>query len=1442
MNTSTEITQQPRCGTGSLCIKGDLLTFRLMVPSKWKGRAWLRTNIGHGITLKKEIVRQVEHDENPMGRDWYDIPMQRLNKDIFEVTVGLFEVGHFEAKCYFLAQAKNEPLWPEGLNSAVNVEPADTCCANIIYNAFVRQFGPTKSGLKDTHNLDKECLTLDQKGYTVIPPSGTFRNLISELDFIIEELGSRIIQLLPIHPTPTTYARMGRFGSPYASLSFTAVDPALAEFDPRATPLEQFIELVDAIHARKAKIFLDIAINHTGWAASLHESHPKWLAREEGGEIKVPGAWGVKWADLTRLDYSHTDLWVYMANIFLTWCQRGVDGFRCDAGYMIPAPAWKYIIAKVRQQFPDTVFLLEGLGGKISTTRHLLNDTNFNWAYSELFQNYDRDQIESYLPFAIDIAMQEGLTIHFAETHDNNRLAATSKTYAQMRTALCALLSHQGGFGFANGVEWLATEKIDVHNSPALNWGAPDNQVDWIKRLNTLLRVHPAFAHPTRIRWVQAGSGNFLAVARYHLPTDKRLLILVNLNSDQSITATWNNQPAQLELTAPIDLMTFETISVKTNKNVWSCELNPGQVRCLSSDDGDIQLIKTAESNPKTLPAQIRLQQLKAKVLESFSRCANSLAMDKSKIDGWVELLDQDPVRFCHAITPFSKEPGVIHWRWSQDCRRHVMVPPRYFLMVVAPHPFRAMIFDRKEALAVEQSITDQKGNHFALFLPQPTPPKHKGCQLKLAIFKNEKTIHATAELLYLSPQEANRVKCFFSRADTHQDPLLMLGTNGRGAMLRVHADWRRLNSRYDALLAANLNPNYPEDRHILLTRIRAWSVFQDFSTEIGPDCLDGFDCEHDSKGYWYYHIPTGQGEHIYLTIGIAMVPGQNMIVLEVKRHFSQSKKGGLPDDKPIRLILRPDIEDRNFHETTKAYLGPEKTFPASITSLAKGFWFQPAQDRRLLLKINQGKFYVEPQWQYMVYRPLEDQRGLDPHSDLFSPGYFACPLIGNQSVVLKAWAGSGKQALPKAPTIITKRTKKPYYQEQRFIDLETALKQALEHYVVQRGEYRTVIAGYPWFLDWGRDTLIVLRGLIAAGRWNTARAILNQFARFEDHGTLPNMIRGNDVGNRDTSDAPLWFFTAVSDLIRSEGDLSFLETDFDGRTLRQVLIDLAQSIIIGTPNGVKMDPETGLVYSPPHFTWMDTNFPAGTPREGYPIEIQALWYAALSFLERIDNSSTSKSAWQNLAQRVKESIMALFFLKQEGYLSDCLHASKSVSAKQAVADNALRPNQLFALTLAAVSEKIIAQSVLAACEELLVPGAIRTLSNRQVQPPLEIIYNGKLLNDPEHPYQGRYQADEDTSRKPAYHNGTAWTWVFPSYCEAWVMCYGDSAVETAKAWLTSSTHLINTGCGRQLPEIVDGDYPHKQRGCDAQAWGISEFLRVWLKLKNSDDPLVSDP
>jgi hypothetical protein len=340
------------------------LTLTLELSQSQSGNAWVRTNIGHAKIIREEIIRDVEKKETPLGRAWFDIPMQRIDDRRFEATLPLCEVGHFEAKCYFLKEGEVQPTWPPGPNAAVNVESADACCANIIYNAFVRQFGPNKAGIRMLEPSDEQCVRmLDKNGYAVIPPSGTFRDLIKELDFIIGELGCRIL-----------------------------------------TPLEQFIELADAVHQRNAKILIDIAINHTGWAAHLHETHPHWLVRSPAGRIEVPGAWGVAWEDLTKLDYSQPDLWQYMADVFIKWCRRGVDGFRCDAGYMIPVAAWKYIVAKVREQFPAVVFLLEGLGGKISVTRDLLNSANLNWAYSELFQNYARGQIEDYLPEAIEIS------------------------------------------------------------------------------------------------------------------------------------------------------------------------------------------------------------------------------------------------------------------------------------------------------------------------------------------------------------------------------------------------------------------------------------------------------------------------------------------------------------------------------------------------------------------------------------------------------------------------------------------------------------------------------------------------------------------------------------------------------------------------------------------------------------------------------------------------------------------------------------------------------------------------------------------------------------------------------------------------------------------------------------------------------------------------------
>ena len=216
--------------------------------------------------------------------------------------------------------------------------------------------------------LEEQLKALDQQGYAVIPPSGKLRDLTACVPHILETLGCRILHLLPIGPTPTTYARMGRFGSPYAQLDLTGIDPALVEFDQRTTAVDQFRELAYAVHLRGGLVFLDIVVNHTGWGSRLQEERPEWFKRNPDGTFHSPGAWGVTWGDLVELDNSHPELWETTADALLTWCRRGVDGFRCDAGYMVPVPAWQYIVARVRQEFPDCVFLLEGLGGAWEAT------------------------------------------------------------------------------------------------------------------------------------------------------------------------------------------------------------------------------------------------------------------------------------------------------------------------------------------------------------------------------------------------------------------------------------------------------------------------------------------------------------------------------------------------------------------------------------------------------------------------------------------------------------------------------------------------------------------------------------------------------------------------------------------------------------------------------------------------------------------------------------------------------------------------------------------------------------------------------------------------------------------------------------------------------------------------------------------------------------------
>jgi len=252
----------------------------------------------------------------------------------------------------------------------------------------------------------------------------------------------------------------------------------------------------------------------------------------------------------------------------------------------------------------------------------------------------------------------------------------------------------------------------------------------------------------------------------------------------------------------------------------------------------------------------------------------------------------------------------------------------------------------------------------------------------------------------------------------------------------------------------------------------------------------------------------------------------------------------------------------------------------------------------------------------------------------------------------------------------------------------------------------------------------------------------------------------------------------------------------------------------------------------------MDTNYPACTPRTGYPVEIQALWIRLLRQLDRAA-APAPRGAWAEWTRRAEASF-ARFWLEPEGWLSDCLLAPQGQPAADAVPDRSLRPNQFFAIALGLLGGAQARRACAAGERFLLVPGAMRTLAPLPVEPPLEIrADDGRMLADPLRPYQGHYSGDEDTRRKPAYHNGTAWPWLLPTYCEAVAVAWGHApaAVTTARAWLGSVDVLMDVGCLGHLPEILDGDVPHQQRGCDAQAWSASESLRVWRLLARGVSP-----
>ncbi|MGZ8096192.1 MAG: amylo-alpha-1,6-glucosidase, partial [Methylosarcina sp.] len=374
-------------------------------------------------------------------------------------------------------------------------------------------------------------------------------------------------------------------------------------------------------------------------------------------------------------------------------------------------------------------------------------------------------------------------------------------------------------------------------------------------------------------------------------------------------------------------------------------------------------------------------------------------------------------------------------------------------------------------------------------------------------------------------------------------------------------------------------------------------------------------------------------------------------------------------------------------------------------------------------------------------------------------------------------------------------------------------------------GDVRTVIAGYHWFTDWGRDTMISLEGLtLLTGRQAEAAHILRTFTYHLRDGLIPNMFpEGENEGVYYTADATLWFFHALSRYVDITGDRGLL------KELLHKLLDVIERHIQGTRFGIRCDPSDGLlIQGDPRFalTWMDARLPDWivTPRRGKAVEINALWYNALRLMEkwlREEDLNAPMSEIATLADLAQESFNRRFWNRETGYLYDVVDGEDNKD------DPACRPNQLFALSLPhPILDREHWESVFRnAKSRLLTPVGLRTLS-------------------PDHPdYKSNYHGDLRT-RDAAYHQGTVWPWLLGPYVDAWLRVYPDHRKEIRDFLDQLLERHLHEACIGSVSEVFDAEGLYSPRGCIAQAWSVAEIMRVWARVAedNKSDIKGSEP
>jgi predicted glycogen debranching enzyme len=518
-----------------------------------------------------------------------------------------------------------------------------------------------------------------------------------------------------------------------------------------------------------------------------------------------------------------------------------------------------------------------------------------------------------------------------------------------------------------------------------------------------------------------------------------------------------------------------------------------------------------------------------------------------------------------------------------------------------------------------------------------------------------------------------------------------------------------------------------------------------------------------------------------------------------------------------LRLLVRLFLSGRDYHATHH-----ENGSCRTSARLADGLvLWQPYDDVPGVLSQSNARYEHDPDWYRRFLYTAERERGLDDTEDLFAPGWLSWDLSTSEAMwVVSATTGAAEDA-GEATAIVEQLREQ---ERTRRASFRSPLHHAADAYLVRRGAGKTIVAGYPWFTDWGRDTFIALRGLcLATERFDEARDILLAWSRFVSEGMLPNrFLDDGEQPEFNAVDASLWFIVAVQDFCdTARGSRARLST-MDRAILLQAVDRILDGYARGTRYGIRMDADGLLPCGVPgvQLTWMDAKVGdwVVTPRIGKPVEVQALWLNALRFARRELASHTAhEGRWTAIYERGRRSFADRFWYEAGGYLYDVV----DVDHQAGRVDATLRPNQIFAV--GALPDMLIdgdrARRVLDVVEQrLLTPLGLRSLAPG------------------EQGYVAHYRGGP-VERDAAYHQGTVWPWLLGGFVQAWLALRGNTAearLEARERFLPPLiAHLEAAGLGH-VSEITDAEPPFTPRGCPFQAWSMGELLRIQVLLETA--------